>query len=132
MSPRSLFLVRMDVAHDHEPAFNEVYDTEHIPLLSKVPGVARATRYRNPSPTDPRYIAAYEIEWCGARNGGRRTSRSTGPSSAIEAMIVAIRAALSSRDGRRAGIGRARRPAGSGARSPLATNAPFHSQGSFL
>ena len=27
-----------------------------------MPGVRRGSRYRNPSPTDPRYIAAYEIE----------------------------------------------------------------------
>jgi len=52
----------MDVAHDLEKVFNEAYDTEHVPLLAAVPGVIRATRYRNPSPTDPRYIAAYELE----------------------------------------------------------------------
>ena len=62
MSKRFLHLVRMDVAHDHEAAFNEVYDKEHVPLLGAVPGVGRATRYRNPSPTDPRYLAAYELE----------------------------------------------------------------------
>jgi len=62
MSKRSLYLVRMDVAHDLEKVFNDVYDTEHVPLLAAVPGVIRATRYRNPSPTDPRYIAAYELE----------------------------------------------------------------------
>lgn len=62
MSARYLFLVRMDVAHDHEKTFNEVYDGEHVPLLAAVPGVIRATRYRQPSPTDPRYIAAYELE----------------------------------------------------------------------
>ena len=62
MSKRFLHLVRMDVAHDHEATFNEVYDKEHVPLLGAVPGVGRATRYRNPSPTDPRYLAAYELE----------------------------------------------------------------------
>ena len=62
MSSRYLYLVRMDVAHDVEPTFNEVYDTEHVPLLQAVPGVLRASRYRSPSPTDPRYIAAYEFE----------------------------------------------------------------------
>ena len=39
MSSRYLYLVRMDVAHDLEPTFNEVYDTEHAPLLAAVPGV---------------------------------------------------------------------------------------------
>ena len=38
MAPRGLFLVRMDVAHDHEARFNEVYDKEHLPLLRAVPG----------------------------------------------------------------------------------------------
>ena len=62
MAPRGLFLVRMDVAHDHEALFNEVYESEHLPLLKAVPGVIRATRYRQPSPTEPRYVAAYELE----------------------------------------------------------------------
>jgi hypothetical protein len=57
-----LFLVRMDVAHDHEATFNEVYDTEHVPNLRAVPGVRRASRYRQPSPTEPRYLAAYELD----------------------------------------------------------------------
>ncbi|HEY7868975.1 MAG TPA: hypothetical protein VIF59_07100, partial [Methylomirabilota bacterium] len=61
-APYALYLVRMDVAHDLEPTFNEVYDREHLPLLKAVPGIVRASRYRNPSPTDPRYIAAYELE----------------------------------------------------------------------
>ena len=62
MSTRYLYLVRMDVAHDLEKTFNDVYDHEHLPTLAAVPGVIRATRYRQPSPTDPRYIAAYELE----------------------------------------------------------------------
>ena len=62
MSARYLYLVRMDVAHDLEKTFNDVYDHEHLPLLAAVPGVIRATRYRQPSPTDPRYLAAYELE----------------------------------------------------------------------
>jgi hypothetical protein len=62
MSARYLYLVRMDVAHDLEKTFNDVYDHEHLPRLAAVPGVIRATRYRQPSPTDPRYLAAYELE----------------------------------------------------------------------
>ena len=58
----ALFLVRMDVAHDHEKTFNEVYDKEHVPTLRAVPGVRRASRYRQPSPTEPRYLAAYELD----------------------------------------------------------------------
>src|SRR4029450_9075357 len=59
---KGLFLVRMDVAHDHEATFNEVYDTEHVPNLAKVPGVQRASRFKQPSPTEPRYLAAYELD----------------------------------------------------------------------
>jgi hypothetical protein len=58
----ALFLVRMDVAHDHEALFNEVYDIEHLPNLRAVPGVRRASRYKQPSPTEPRYLAAYELD----------------------------------------------------------------------
>lgn len=57
-----LYLVRMDVAHDREALFNEVYDKEHIPEVLKVPGMLKAARYRSASPTDPRYIAVYELE----------------------------------------------------------------------
>ena len=62
MSTSALYLVRMDVAHDHEATFNEVYDREHVGNLRAVPGVQRASRYRHPSPTDPRYLAAYELD----------------------------------------------------------------------
>ena len=62
MSAHALYLVRMDVAHDHEAAFNEVYDREHVPNLRGVPGIRRASRYRQPSPTEPRYLCAYEVE----------------------------------------------------------------------
>lgn len=58
----SLYLVRMDVAHDHEATFNEVYDTEHLRHLRGVPGVRRASRFRQSSPTEPRYLAAYELD----------------------------------------------------------------------
>ena len=62
MAKHELFLVRMDVAHDHDKEFNEVYDTEHVPNLRAVPGVQRGSRYRQPSQTEPRYMAAYELD----------------------------------------------------------------------
>ena len=34
----------MDVDADKEALFNEIYDTEHIPNLLKVPGVRGVTR----------------------------------------------------------------------------------------
>jgi hypothetical protein len=41
-----IFIVSMDVDADKEALFNEVYDTEHIPLLMQVPGVRSVKRYR--------------------------------------------------------------------------------------
>ena len=61
-NPHALFLVRMDIAREHEAAFNDVYDREHVPNLRAVPGVQRASRYRQPSPSEPRYLAAYELD----------------------------------------------------------------------
>src|SRR5262249_61176154 len=62
MAAHGLYLVRMDVGHDHEATFNEVYEKEHVPNLRAVKGVRRASRYRQPSATEPRYMAAYELD----------------------------------------------------------------------
>ena len=80
MPGKYLYVVRMDVEHDREALFNEVYDAEHIPEISKVPGMLRATRYRTDSPSEPRYLGLYELEnpdtpysppWQTARDIGR-------------------------------------------------------------
>jgi len=80
MSHHALYLVRMDIAHDQEAVFNEVYDKEHLPNLRAVPGMRRASRYRQGSATEPRYFAAYEIDtpavlqsvaWKAAEEAGR-------------------------------------------------------------
>ena len=42
---RYLFVVTMDVDPDKEALFNEVYDTEHVPNLLKVPGVHAVGAY---------------------------------------------------------------------------------------
>lgn len=39
-----IFTAAMDVDPDQEATFNEVYDQEHIPHLSRVPGVISVTR----------------------------------------------------------------------------------------
>ena len=44
ISGKYLFVVSMDVDADKEALFNEVYDTEHVPLLKKVPGVRAVSR----------------------------------------------------------------------------------------
>jgi len=41
---RYLFTASMDVDPEREAVFNQVYDTEHIPFLLKVPGVLAVTR----------------------------------------------------------------------------------------
>ena len=43
-STKYLFVVSMDVDPDKEALFNEVYDTEHVPNLSKVSGVRAVSR----------------------------------------------------------------------------------------
>ena len=44
MRTKYLFVVSMDVDPNKEDLFDEVYDTEHLPNLLKVPGVRGATR----------------------------------------------------------------------------------------
>ena len=41
---RFLFTASMDVDPEREALFNEVYDTEHVPELMKVPGLLAVTR----------------------------------------------------------------------------------------
>jgi hypothetical protein len=73
---RYIFIASMDVDPEKEDLFNEIYDTEHIPLLLQVPGVLSAKRYKTEPLTvfvrgarqtvvqqdEPRYSAVYEIE----------------------------------------------------------------------
>ena len=70
-----LFVVSMDVDPAKEAIFNEVYDSEHIPNLLKVPGVQAVARAQGEpfavsiggaekkvAHDGPRYTALYEIE----------------------------------------------------------------------
>ena len=60
-----IFVVQLDIPAEHEAEFNRVYDTEHFPMLSKVPGVLSAARYRLEHSTVPgmqRYLTIYELE----------------------------------------------------------------------
>lgn len=90
------FIVSMDVDPAYEDLFNEVYDTEHVPYLLKVPGVRSVTRLKGqpfalalgdgvkemPAPS-PVYTAIYELdhpdiikspEWAKAVEAGRWSS----------------------------------------------------------
>ena len=78
MPPRSryLFIASMDVEPDREDRFNEVYNTEHCPLLSQVPGVISVARFETQELVmvmggetrriviegEPKHHALYELE----------------------------------------------------------------------
>jgi hypothetical protein len=89
-----LFTARMDVEPEKEALFNEVYDEEHIPMLSKVPGILSVARFKTQELTmviggerrtiaienEPKYSALYELEspdvltsdaWANAVDQGR-------------------------------------------------------------
>ena len=60
-----IYLVQMDVPADKEAEFNRIYDTQHVPELSKVPGVREVRRYRLvASDVDgtAKYAAIYELD----------------------------------------------------------------------
>ena len=73
---RYLFTASMDVEAEQEALFEEIYDTEHIPLLTKVPGIVSVARFKREDLTlimggermaisvedEPQYSALYEIE----------------------------------------------------------------------
>jgi len=73
---RYVFTASMDVEPAREGIFNEVYDTEHVPLLLRVPGILSVARFQTQELTmiiggqrktillenEPTYNALYEIE----------------------------------------------------------------------
>jgi len=73
---RFLMIASMDVDPAHDAIFNQVYDQEHVPNLSKVPGVLGISRYKRGTltmniggekktieiPNEPTYTAIYELE----------------------------------------------------------------------
>ena len=96
MHPKAkyIFTASMDVDPAKEALFNEVYDTEHVPLILTVPGVLSAVRCKSEPLTmmlggerktivaegEPRYSAIYELEsaevltsaaWASAAEKGR-------------------------------------------------------------
>ncbi|MDQ3703377.1 MAG: antibiotic biosynthesis monooxygenase [Chloroflexota bacterium] len=66
MAAPYLFMVRANVAPEHEEAFNAWYDGEHVHDVSRLPGCIRGTRYRVvdglAGDTGYRYLALYEFE----------------------------------------------------------------------
>ena len=76
LTTRYLFSAAMDVEPQKDSLFHEVYDTEHVPMLLKVPGVISVARFKKQDVTliiggerktvvvegEPTYNALYEIE----------------------------------------------------------------------
>jgi hypothetical protein len=57
---RFLLCVSIDIEEDKEALLNQLYDTEHIPLLMRLPDVVNVARYKG-TEGNPRYLAIYEI-----------------------------------------------------------------------
>ena len=60
-----IYFVQMNIPESLDAELNRIYDTEHVPMLSKVPGVINVSRYRLEKSNDSRmqkYLAVYEIE----------------------------------------------------------------------
>lgn len=91
---RFIFIVSLDVDPAREDLFNELYDTEHVPFLLKVPGVVSARRCKTVPASmaidgkikplvaegEPSYSCVYELEsaevltsdaWAKAVDAGR-------------------------------------------------------------
>ncbi len=62
---QALFLACREVPEEHEAELNRWYDEEHVPLLSAVPGVLRARRFRASSGS-PRFVSLYDLADAGA------------------------------------------------------------------
>lgn len=94
MQAKYLFMASMDVERGKEDVFNDVYDTEHVPYLSQVPGVLSIARFQTDElrlaiggevktvrvEGQPRHTAIYELsgpevlvsdEWAEAVETGR-------------------------------------------------------------
>jgi len=58
-----IYIVQMDVKPEVEADFNRVYDEQHVPEISKVPGVLGVERYvlDKPEPGEPKYTAVYRV-----------------------------------------------------------------------
>ena len=55
-----LHVVRVDIAPEHEAAFNHWYDTVHLPALLACPGWLSARRFVSLE-DGPKYCAIYEV-----------------------------------------------------------------------
>jgi hypothetical protein len=56
-----VFTAAMTIGAERDGLLNEVYDTEHVPEILRVPGMISISRYRRTRPADTFYLAVYEI-----------------------------------------------------------------------
>jgi hypothetical protein len=94
LTSKYLFIASMDIDPAQEALFNDVYNTEHCPMLDQVPGVGGVTRYETQRlvmamggevreieiPGTPKHHAVYQLdnpevltssEWAEAVDAGR-------------------------------------------------------------
>ena len=50
------YMVSFEIDPADEALFNEIYDTEHVPNILKVPGVVGITRFRDHLPNDSGWL----------------------------------------------------------------------------
>lgn len=81
-----LWLVQLDIPEDLEAEFNRIYDSEHVPFISKVPGVLGVQRYVLEKPVDgvQKHATLYRVdspdlpqtaEWIAASAEGEWSSK---------------------------------------------------------
>ena len=80
---RHFYMVTFEIAREDEAAFNEIYDTEHVPNILRVEGVLGVVRFRDAAPNAAGwlvYSALYllarpdlpdTLEWKAASDIGR-------------------------------------------------------------
>jgi hypothetical protein len=60
-----IYIAQVSIAPEKEKAFNELYDSEHLPYVLEVPGVLSGRRFKLEwADTDemPQYLAIYELD----------------------------------------------------------------------
>lgn len=62
---RYIHIAQIEVPPEHEAEFNRLYDSEHVPRITSVPGVISGRRFKlngGARGEIPRYLAIYELE----------------------------------------------------------------------
>ena len=60
-----IYVVQTNIPAELEAEFNRLYDEEHVPSFSQVPGCRKITRYRLEKSEDSRmqkYLTIYEVD----------------------------------------------------------------------